>query len=117
VLHNTFAGIDTLLPDLLHALHRILSLGMASGVLGAGCHLFRPCRVSRLRLSAKPPIVALVLRMDVRAVLNCQIGSWYAAFEHVTYRTRLIELPNTFVEYLLADGVYLPERSAAVSRL
>lgn len=52
--------------------------------------------------------------MDERSILNCQIASWYSAFERVTYRTRLIELPDAFVEYLLQDGVYLPEESAAV---
>ena len=52
--------------------------------------------------------------MDERAILNCQITSWYSSFERVTYRTRLIELPHAFVEYLLQDGVYLPEESAAV---
>ena len=52
--------------------------------------------------------------MDEKAILNCQIGSWYRGFEQVTYRTRLIELPDTFVEYLLQDGVFLPEQSAAV---
>lgn len=52
--------------------------------------------------------------MDEKAILNCQIGSWYRSFEQVTYRTRLIELPDSFVEYLLQDGVFLPEQSAAV---
>ena len=52
--------------------------------------------------------------MDEKAILNCQIASWYSSFERVTYRTRLIELPDAFVEYLLQDGVYLPEESAAV---
>ncbi|KAK9837006.1 hypothetical protein WJX81_006472 [Elliptochloris bilobata] len=52
--------------------------------------------------------------MNEQAIVNCQLASWYKDFEHVTYRTRLIELPDAFVDYLLQDGVFLPEQSAAL---
>ncbi len=44
----------------------------------------------------------------------CRFDSWYPAFQHTTFRSRIISLPEDFVAYLIEDGVYLPERSGAV---
>lgn len=52
--------------------------------------------------------------MHVQQLLNCQVPAWLPSFQHVAYKTRLIDLPQDFVDFLVADGVYLPEGSAAV---
>ena len=55
--------------------------------------------------------------MRVEQLLNCQISSWYPQFAGVASRTKLIDLSSEFVEFLTADGIYLPDGSAAVSPL
>ena len=48
--------------------------------------------------------------------LSCyRIGDWLPNFEHLSYKTSLINLPADFVEFLLADGVKVSSSSAAVS--
>ena len=53
--------------------------------------------------------------MHIQQLLNCQISKWSPQFRQVTYKTKLIDLPADFVDYLTADGIFLPEGSAAVS--
>ena len=48
-------------------------------------------------------------------VLNCSFDRWYPAFQAVSFRSQFVPLPKEFVEYLVEDGVYLPENNAAVS--
>ena len=48
-------------------------------------------------------------------VLNCSFDRWHAAFQAVSFRSQLVPLPKEFVEYLVEDGVYLPENNAAVT--
>ena len=48
-------------------------------------------------------------------VLNCSFHRWYPAFQAVSFRSQFVPLPKEFVEYLVEDGVYLPENNAAVS--
>ena len=48
-------------------------------------------------------------------VLNCSVDRWYPNFKHISFRSRIVPLPRKFVEYLVEDGVYLPEDNAAVS--
>ena len=55
--------------------------------------------------------------MHIQQLLNCQISKWSPHFRQVTYRTKLIDLTADFVSYLTADGIFLPEGSAAVSFL
>lgn len=47
-------------------------------------------------------------------VLNCSFDRWHPAFQAVSFRSQLVPLPKEFVEYLIEDGVYLPENNAAV---
>lgn len=54
--------------------------------------------------------------MDPEHVLACQFARWYTGFQHVTFRSRVIDLPDQFIDYLLQDGVHLPATSPAVSR-
>ena len=55
--------------------------------------------------------------MNAKQVLNCQISSWYPSLEHLTFRTKLINLPDDFVRYLVADGVFLSDLTQAVRSL
>lgn len=47
-------------------------------------------------------------------VLNCSFDRWHPAFQAVAFRAQFLPLPKEFVEYLVEDGVYLPENNAAV---
>ncbi|KAJ2785990.1 hypothetical protein H4R18_000205 [Coemansia javaensis] len=43
-------------------------------------------------------------------ILNCAFSSWYPRFRRVTIKSEIIKpLERDFVDYLLADGVVLPE--------
>lgn len=48
-------------------------------------------------------------------VLQCSFERWYNKFESVSFRSRIVQLPPDFVDYLVQDGVYLPEQNSAVS--
>lgn len=41
-------------------------------------------------------------------VLACSFDRWYDRFHGLTFRSRVIPLPEDFVQYLLADGIALP---------
>ncbi|XP_064611501.1 translation initiation factor eIF2 assembly protein-like [Liolophura sinensis] len=47
--------------------------------------------------------------MKKEDVLKCSFSSWYPTFEDVTIKSRVLPLSSEFVEYLLADGIVLPE--------
>lgn len=49
-------------------------------------------------------------------LIACSISSWLPHFERNTFPTILIPLPDDFIEWLLEDGVMLPESSIAVSQ-
>ncbi|CAB4476401.1 uncharacterized protein OCT59_016575 [Rhizophagus irregularis] len=45
-------------------------------------------------------------------ILNCTFSSWYNNFRRVSIKSKIIKpLPEEFVEYLHADGVFLPEQN------
>ena len=44
----------------------------------------------------------------------CSHDRWLPLFRNHTLRTALLELPQTFVDYLMEDGVYLGAASEAV---
>lgn len=46
--------------------------------------------------------------MNRQQVLNCSFSSWYANFVEHTIESEVIKLPQTFVNYLHQDGIYLP---------
>ena len=52
--------------------------------------------------------------MDPKAVTACQFAAWYPSFMDVAFASKIIQLPPAFVEYLVQDGVFLPEGSDAV---
>eukprot|EP00794_Sanderia_malayensis_P006883 gene6883-7658_t len=41
-------------------------------------------------------------------VRNCMFSTWYPHFRQLTIKSRIIKLPDDFVNYLLADGIVLP---------
>ena len=42
---------------------------------------------------------------------NCALAAWYPAFRSLTIKTKVIPLPEDFVSYLHADGVFVPGQS------
>ncbi|XP_019640214.1 PREDICTED: cell division cycle protein 123 homolog [Branchiostoma belcheri] len=46
--------------------------------------------------------------MKKRQVMNCIFSAWYPRFEHLTFPSVVLPLPEQFVSYLLADGIVLP---------
>ncbi|KAI9271869.1 D123-domain-containing protein [Phascolomyces articulosus] len=42
-------------------------------------------------------------------IKNCAFSSWYPQFRTMTFRSKILPLPTEFVDYLNADGIYLPE--------
>ena len=47
-------------------------------------------------------------------VLRCQIREWYPRFRTRSIRTQILTLPEPFLEFLLQDGLFLPEESDAM---
>jgi hypothetical protein len=42
-------------------------------------------------------------------VLNCMFGSWYPNYRSHTFKSRVVPLPDEFVDYLHDEGtIYLP---------
>lgn len=52
-----------------------------------------------------------MLNMKVAEVLSCSFPEWYEQFQHITYKSEIITLPRSFMEYLNTDSVVLPENS------
>ncbi|XP_038054471.1 cell division cycle protein 123 homolog [Patiria miniata] len=46
--------------------------------------------------------------MKKQQVLNCSFSAWYPIFKHLTIDSIVIPLSKGFLEYLDADGIYLP---------
>lgn len=46
--------------------------------------------------------------MKVENVLNCSFNNWFPRFKKVTVKSIILPLSFEFVDYLLADGVFLP---------
>ncbi|KAG9288346.1 hypothetical protein G9A89_021377 [Geosiphon pyriformis] len=45
-------------------------------------------------------------------ILNCAFSAWYERFRRVTLKSKVIKpLPAEFIDYLHADGVFLPDRN------
>ncbi|KAI9496185.1 D123-domain-containing protein [Zychaea mexicana] len=42
-------------------------------------------------------------------IINCSFPSWHDQFRGVTFRSKTLALPSEFVDYLNADGIFLPE--------
>lgn len=46
---------------------------------------------------------------DLKHILNCQFGEWYKLFRKDTPKTRVLDCPEDFRQWLLADGMILPD--------
>lgn len=57
-------------------------------------------------INTETPALPAITRQDI---INCAFSSWYKRFENVTFESRTISLPETFIDYLNADGIYLPD--------
>ena len=42
-------------------------------------------------------------------ISNCALPSWYNQFRTMTFRTKILPLTSEFIDYLNADGIFLPE--------
>ncbi|KAK7484125.1 hypothetical protein BaRGS_00024614, partial [Batillaria attramentaria] len=49
--------------------------------------------------------------MNVEDVMRCSFSAWYDKFEDVTVHSTILPIPHEFLDYLNADGVFLPEGS------
>jgi hypothetical protein len=49
------------------------------------------------------------LSISKRDIDSCAFEAWYDRFKHVTFKSKIVELDQDFVDYLNAEGIYLPE--------
>ena len=52
--------------------------------------------------------------MTASELKSCSCTEWYPAFEHVTFRSRLLPLPPGFADFIVRDGVFVPPSTTAV---
>ena len=52
--------------------------------------------------------------MNADDVLACQFSRWYPAYQHLAYRSQVMDLPQDFTDYLQEDGIFVPSGSQAV---
>lgn len=50
----------------------------------------------------------------LQQLLDCRISAWYSRFACVTFRTVVLPLPQPVADWLVADGLHLPEGNQAV---
>lgn len=41
-------------------------------------------------------------------ITRCRFSAWYPQFRDVTFKSRIIPLPQEFIDYLNADSIFLP---------
>ena len=44
-----------------------------------------------------------------KALICCQINEWYPSFRKVSLKTKFVDLDTAFIDYLLSDGIIMPE--------
>lgn len=54
------------------------------------------------------------LNTTCQEVDNCSFSNWYPKFKSHTFKSRILQLSNEFVDYLNAEGIYLPEDGYSV---
>lgn len=52
----------------------------------------------------------------VQQLLDCMISSWYPNFQRTTFKTVILPLPQPVLDWLVSDGLHLPDDSQAVRR-
>lgn len=53
-------------------------------------------------------------KISSKDILECQTFKWHPIFKHLTYKILVIDLPDSFVSYLIEDGVYVENDSKMV---
>lgn len=46
-------------------------------------------------------------------ITRCRFSAWYPQFRDVTFKSRIIPLPQEFIDYLNADSIFLPSEGHA----
>ena len=54
------------------------------------------------------------MHVSAHELAACSCTQWQLAFQHVTFRSRLLPLPPGFADFLVQDGVFVPAGTAAV---
>jgi hypothetical protein len=62
-------------------------------------------------LSCEQYFIWIKIFQFLSEMLQCQLPSWYSSFEDCTIKSRVIPLSPDFVDYLLTDGIVLPQSS------
>jgi hypothetical protein len=68
--------------------------------------LFLRTSSSEMALRSAGPNAPQITR---KALFACQINDWYPSFRKVSIKTKFVDLDPPFVEYLLSDGIIMPE--------
>lgn len=50
----------------------------------------------------------------VQQLLECMISNWYPSFQRATFKTVILPLPKSVLDWLVSDGLHLPDDSQAV---
>lgn len=50
----------------------------------------------------------------VQQLLDCMISRWYPNFQRATFKTVILPLPQPVLDWLVSDGLHLPDDSEAV---
>ncbi|KAF8927644.1 D123-domain-containing protein [Dissophora ornata] len=48
---------------------------------------------------------------------NCALSAWYPRFRSISIKSKIIPLPEDFIEYLNSDGVFIPGQSGVTMAL
>ena len=51
---------------------------------------------------------------SVEQLLDCAVSAWYPRFQRVAFKTVIVPLPQPVVDWLVSDGLHLPDDSQAV---
>ena len=89
-------------------------------------HVMYYCSETRFPATMTEPTEPIVLAQpSSKDILRCQLASWYETFRslpsenfertNVTIKSMILELPDTFLSYLISDGVRLPKGAEKVS--
>ncbi|KAL4425346.1 hypothetical protein ABPG75_009362 [Micractinium tetrahymenae] len=52
----------------------------------------------------------------VQQLLDCMISSWYPTFQRATFKTVILPLPQPILDWLVSDGLHLPDDSQAFAK-
>jgi hypothetical protein len=50
-----------------------------------------------------------VIHTTCQDIDNCSFNSWFQKFKSHTFKSKILPLSREFIDYLNAEGIYLPE--------